>query len=155
MSTANLHLPTLLAMLICEDCPMSEDGVVSLSRVVDTFNAEIVASLIQPGEPPLSDEEFKQVAVPIRCWLYTKWGGAAGEFEEKVTIVQPDGTESTETQTVKVTLNEGFNFYQVRHQVNLLMRRPGIYRFRVYLNENIMGEHPFMVNIERSIESGS
>lgn len=149
------QLPALLAMLICEDCPMSEDGVVSLSRVVDTFNVIIVVSAEQPRDEPPSDEELQEIPAPIRCWLFTKWGTGNGQFEETVTIVRPDDTEVKGMPSTIFTLTGGFRFYQVRHQMNLSVRRPGLYKFRVHLNGRMIGEHPFMVNIKRTVQSSS
>lgn len=144
METDERSKPSLLAILICEQALLDEDKVASLLRVIDTFNITI-----EIEEMDKLKADNIGVGVPISCVVFTRWGPGAGEFTEELRIVTPHGDEIKPGKGLPFQKPAGFHFQQVRHYVNLVVQEPGVYFFRVYLDDVLMGEHPFKVNIER------
>ena len=141
MSTNGKAKPPLLAILICERIMMDEDGIATLMRVIDTFNIEAQTT----GRPR---NEVARMPIDLECQVFTRWGLGQGEFTEELALVLPDGKELPR-QPVQFTKPAGFHFQHVRHNVRFAVRDSGIYQFRIYLDGQPMGEHPFRVNIER------
>ncbi|MBI4328512.1 MAG: hypothetical protein HY685_01440 [Chloroflexi bacterium] len=134
--------PPLLALLICERIMMEDDKVPTLLRVIDTFNFSIETR----GLPVV---QGKNVGLLLNCWVFTRWGLGKGEFTEELAVVLPEGREVRRGPSVKLKKPGGFHFSQIRHNVSMVVKEPGIYAFRVYLDGELVGEHPFRVNIER------
>lgn len=142
MVVEGTNKPPLLAMLLCEQALRDEDGVTSLLRVIDDFTFSAQVSGLTP-------EQLGRIGFTLRCIVYTKWGLGAGQFTQELALVHPDGSEATPRQPTQFTKPEGFHFHQVRTQANIAIHEPGTYMFRVYLDGNLAGEHPFRVNIQR------
>lgn len=141
--------PSLLALLICEGVLQSPDKVVTLYRLIDTFNFgyDVISEegrLVHP-EKTLSSDDVP-IGFVLQCTVLTKWGPGEGEFVEELRVVTPDGTES-EGLKFNFTKPSGFHMQQVNHQIQMTIKDGGAYAFRVYLNGKLMGEHPFTVNI--------
>lgn len=128
----------LLALLVCERVMLDDDTVPTLFRVVDEFRIEVF------GTPPVVRE---QVGLLVNCVVFTKWGPGEGQFTQELTIVLPDGRELRGGEPVSFTMDSGFAFHQTRHQVRFAARTEGIHSFRLYLNGQTVGEHPFKVSI--------
>ena len=132
--------PPLLAFLICLDI-LHQEGVSTLYRVVDTFNAEV-------GVQGLPDDAAGKIALSVRHVVYVRWGEGGGDFEQRLVLVRPDGKEAEGPHLLqKFSKPEGFHFAQFRIEVNLMVAVEGIYRWRLYLNDEQVAEHPFRVNI--------
>lgn len=140
MSTSKT-LPDLLAILICEHVLMDDDKVASLIRIIDGFNFYL-------GFGEASEIEPEQVLVNVQCYVFTRWGPGEGEFAEEVRLVTPEGEELPRGSVINFTMPPGFHFQQTRRRMTLRVNRSGIYSFRVYLDGQLMGEHPFRVNID-------
>ena len=131
--------PVLMALLICEEVMLDESGIASLIKVVDTFNCRVEVQ----GEPM----ERVDLSFPLNCMLFTRWGLGEGEFVEEVALVSPGGTENPQRAVTRFTKPSGFHFQQIRHVLHLMVAQEGIYKWRVYLNGELIMEHPFKVNI--------
>lgn len=117
-----------------------DDQVPSLFRVVDEFRLEVI------GTQPV--ERAQIGAVLVNCVVFTKWGPGEGEFTQELTVVVPDGRELRGGAAMSFTMEAaGFNFHQTRHQVRFAARTEGVHFFRLYLNGQVVGEHPFKVTI--------
>jgi hypothetical protein len=140
--------PPLLAFVICEKALLDEDKVVSLIRIVDTFtlNLEIGGG---------SEEELREVAVELNCTVFTRWGPGEGQFTEELRLVMPDGREMPGETELPFTNPPGLHFQQIRHDVRLGVRDSGIYKFRVYLDGKLIGEHPFRVEVNKKRVQGT
>lgn len=143
------HEPKLLALLICEEILESPDKVVSLYRLVDTFNFGVDVI----GES--GDVERSGIVVPgenadlgfiLNVTVLTKWGPGEGKFLEELRVLAPTGKESKGLK-FEFTKPAGFHMQQINHQVQMPVKDGGNYAFRVYLNGELRGEHPFLVNI--------
>jgi hypothetical protein len=134
--------PPLLAFVICERALLDQDKVASLIRIVDIFtlNLEVVGG---------SEEELREMAGSLNCNVFTRWGPGEGEFTEELRIVMPDGRELPEAAKVAFTKPPGFHFQQIRHDLHLGVTESGIYKFRVYLDGELVGEHPFRVEVNK------
>ena len=139
MTTNGTGRPSLLAIVICERVMFDDDQVPSLFRVVDEFRLELF------GTQPVEREQVGSVLV--NCVVFTKWGPGEGQFTQELTIVLPDGTELRGEETLSFTMEAGFSFHQTRHQVRFAARTEGVHSFRLYLNGQVAGEHPFRVTI--------
>ena len=141
MTTSGTNKPSLLAILICERIMFDDDAVPSLFRIIDEFRLEIAG-----GTP----EARGQVTAVVNCVVFTKWGLGEGQFTQELRIVLPDtGEERRGGEPMLFTKPSGFHFVQTRHQVRFSVRTEGIYAFRVYLDGQPVGEHPFKVTIVR------
>ena len=138
MTTNGTGRLPLLAILVCERVMFDDDMVPSLFRVVDEFRLEVI------GKQP---EVSEQVGVLVSCVVFTKWGPGEGQFTQEITIVLPDGRELRGGEPMEFTQEAGFHFHQTRHQVRFTARTEGVHSFRLYLNGQAVGEHPFRVAI--------
>ncbi len=137
--------PDLLAFLICEKALLDEDKVVSLIRVVDTFNFRLeVVGMEAP--------QLDRLAVTLNCAVVTRWGIGEGEFTEEIRLADSSGKEHPLGKTT-FTKEPGFHFQNIRHDVQLVLTKPGLHAFLLYLNGALRGKHPFQVNIERKAGS--
>ncbi len=134
--------PPLLALLVCERALVDEDKIVSLIRIVDTFNF-----IIEPES--LAQQKLEEMNILIQCTVFTRWGPGRGEFTAELRIAAPNGVESPQVGQLKFQLPGGFHFQQIRHNVNFVTKQSGIYVFRIYLDNELTGEYPFRVNIEQ------
>jgi hypothetical protein len=140
--------PPLLAFVICEKALLDQDKVTSLIRIVDIFTLDLE---IMGG----SEEELRDLAGSLNCNVFTRWGPGEGEFTEELRIVMPDGRELPEAAKVAFTKPPGFHFQQIRHNISLGVRESGIYKFRVYLDGELAGEHPFRVEVNKKRVQGT
>lgn len=128
--------PQLFAFLICENVVM--DGEIPiLYRVFDTFNFEFVGNVPRmEGNPP----------VQLVCKIFTKWGPPGkGTYSQGVALMTPDGQEVSR-QTIEVEVGE-FRSAQSVVDVFLTIKTPGTYKWALYLDEEKIADHPFIVNI--------
>lgn len=152
MAPKSKSKPPLLAFVICERALQDQDKVASLIRLVDIFTLNVEVAGV-------SEEELRELAVSLNCTVFTRWGPGDGEFTEELRIVMPDGKELPTEAQVPFTKPPGFHFQQIRHTISLGVRESGIYKFRVYLDGELEGEHPFRVEVnkksvqERGLES--
>ena len=112
-------------------------------RVLDGFNFGI--TLLDGSSPEKLGDDLR---VTVECTVFTRWGPGFGKFEEVLAIVTPDGNEVPEKMISTFVKPEGYHFQQLRHQILLGVNVPGTYRFRLYLDGQVVAEHPFQVNIE-------
>jgi hypothetical protein len=141
MSPNRKTLPQLLAILICEHALVDDDKVASLIRIIDSFNFYL-------GLGDASQIEPEQVLATIQCYVFTRWGPGEGEFTEELRVVTPEGEELLPRGSViTFTKPPGFHFQQLRRRMTLGVNKSGTYKFRVYLDGELMGEHPFRVSI--------
>jgi hypothetical protein len=103
----------------------------------------------------VSEEELQKVAVGLNCTVFTRWGPGDGEFTEELRIVMPDGREMPGKSEVRFTKPPGFHFQHIRHNISLGVQESGIYKFRVYLDGELAGEHPFRVEVNRKSVEGT
>lgn len=142
--------PILYAALLCQRVYQDEDGVSTLFRVVDIFNSEVGS--IQEN----SQEISPKVAAEVECILFTKWGGPASEYTERITLMNTQRKErDLNTEGVTFKLNGGHHFQQIRHGMHLRVSESGLYAFRVYLNDQHFIDVPFQVNIRVSPQARS
>ena len=131
--------PQLLAFLLCEDT-LDQGGTTTLYRVIDTFNAEL-------GIGNLPEEIASNIAYSIRFTVYVRWGVGAGEFEQTLVLVGPDGEETDQKVIQEFTKPEGFHFETFQFPTTLVVNEGGEYRWRLYLNGEQVAECPFRINI--------
>ena len=130
--------PQLLALLICEKTLLDEDKVVSLFRIVDTFNLDVV----QP------DDRTKKVIVSLEFTVFTRWAGGPGKYTEELVLIDPDGNQRGPRNKTDITLDGGFHFEQIRHGIRLdIEAESGIYNWQVFLDGERFAEHPFKVTV--------
>lgn len=133
--------PQLLAFLVCQDI-LNQEGVSTLYRVVDTFNVDFGVEKLPEG---IQEGDF---AANISCFLFIRWGPGEGEFEQVVTLVDPDGKEAeSPVATRNFTKPAGYHFAQFRIRATLVLSKSGVYLWRLFLNGEQVAEHPFTVNI--------
>ena len=140
--------PPLLVLLICEQALLDEAKTATLVRVIDTFNFAIETK----GIPT---EQIENISVMLRCMVFTRWGPGEGEFIEELVLVLPNGKEAPERSRMSFTKPAGFHFHQIRHEIALEISDPGTYAWRVYLGGEAVAEHPFRVNIERTVDNAT
>jgi len=145
--TTTPEVPQLLAFLLCEDI-LDQEGVVTLYRVVDTFNISMGVSSLPP-------EVTSKIGVCIKFEVFVRWGPGAGEFEQYLALVRPGQEEESPTPPQKFSKPEGFNFQQVRYPIEMMAIEEGIYKMRLYLNGEPVAENPFRVNITVTAEPGT
>ena len=137
--------PPLLALLICEQALLDEAKSATLVRVIDTFNFAIETRDIPA-------EQIENMAVMLRCMVFTRWGPGEGEFTEELVLVLPNGEEAPERSRTIFTKPAGFHFHQTRHEITLQVSDSGTYTWRVYLDGQPVAEHPFKVNIKKIVD---
>ena len=137
--------PTLLALLLCEQVLLDESKIATLIKMIDTFNAVIELEGPEGMQPP------EAIGVNVKCVVFTRWGPARGRFTQQLRVVKPNGDEVAGGEGVQFEMRGGFGFHHDRGSVNIGVQESGIYAFRVYLNDVLMGEHPFRVNIETTV----
>jgi len=134
--------PPLLAFVICEKALLDQDKVASLIRIVDIFTLNVEVAGV-------SEEELQKVSVGMTCTVFTRWGPGGGDFTEELRIVMPDGTELPGKAQVPFSKPPGFHFQQNWHDVSLGVLESGLYNFRVYLDGDLVAEHPFRVQVNK------
>jgi hypothetical protein len=137
--------PVLYAALICERVLHEEDGVNTLFRVIDTINIDL-----RDVSPDTSEQALQvpESGVPLQFFLYTKWGGPAGQYTERVTLIDTNNQEHNPWPEANFELRGGHYFQQIRHVIPLQIQRAGRYALRVYLNDHPFVEVPFQVNMD-------
>ncbi|MBI3911607.1 MAG: hypothetical protein HY320_11850 [Armatimonadetes bacterium] len=144
--------------------PRLLDFVPCVRAVVDLFTNNVtlifLAESVQPveleasGEPPLEVQEVRYASPGFM--LFTHWWREEGEedqsFEQRVTIVAPDGTETLLQMPTEFTLTRPF--HRVFHQQTgfIGLRMAGTYWLRLYLRRTgttewgrQVAERPFIV----------
>lgn len=139
----------LLAILICERVLMEADNVASLMRVIDTFNFEMRYSTVKTSAV-IDANMFERIrpTVMLKCWVFTKWYLRPGDYVEKLNVLTPKKKELRGKTLPFIQGGKEAKFHQIRHEIEMEINQSGLYRFKVYLNGRLMGEHPFTVNIK-------
>ena len=133
--------PQLLSFLICENVVM--DGHIPiLYRIIDTFNFEFMVGEVPQGI------ELEKFPVTLNCKVFIRWGPPGkGKYTESMALVTPDGQEVSR-QDEEIELQEGFHFAQSVRSVSLSVLSSGQYQWVLYLDNEIIADLPFMVNIQ-------
>lgn len=133
---SNRKLPHLGVAAICESVMREQDGVVSMIRMIDTFNVKGDAKTLPPG------------VVSFVIYVAFKSGDALGERTLELASYSPSGKKvKTEKQKVKFKGDEqgvGAIF-----RVTMTINETGIYWFHVKLNRQDVTRIPLRINYKR------
>lgn len=133
---SNWKLPHLGVAAICEKVMREQDGVVSMIRMIDTFNIKGDAKKLRPG------------VISFVIYVAFKSGEALGERTLELISYSPSGKKvKSEKQRVKFEGAEqgvGAIF-----RVTMTINETGVYWFQVKLNRQDVTKIPLRINYMR------
>lgn len=142
MASENTGGPYLVAALFCEQVLTEKNGVNSLIRVVDRWNA---------AGPSAS---MPLITIQTTLFLSFKSGFYRGATE---IVIKPIGPNGEELRTISVPVNfEGDNDRGVNVSANMAfpVKEPGLYWFEVSIEEQVFTRTPLRIVYQRSMAAG-
>jgi hypothetical protein len=133
--------PYLNVATFCEQVIEDKSGVLSLIRIVDRMNV----SAYGPGSP----NEMPPANLNWFLVLSLKSGEARGSHTLKIIPELPSGL-SKEPVTLSVHFEGGTRGQNVVSRINLKLEMPGIYWFKLYLENQFLTKVPVEVIYSRT-----
>ena len=88
--------------------------------------------------------------VRLEFTVFTRWSGGPGVYTEDLVLIDPNGDQQGPRNQSKVTLEGGFHFQQIRHEIRMdMLAVSGTYSWQVFLDGDRYAEHPFKVTVSR------
>jgi hypothetical protein len=152
--------PFLQAALLCEKVLLEPDGVATVIRIIDQITVQPLlvgspspeaAQLDSPGAEESAPAPSPPPSVlPVSLVVIFKSGNAPGNYLLAVVLQTPDGRERPlPSQEIELTAAPHGGAQHV-HQLNLVVREPGDYRFDVSLNGQFVTSVPLRVDFAPS-----
>lgn len=136
--------PFLSAAIFCDGIAEDIDGILSISRIVDSVNL-----VIGPPAPPDMPSKEHPVTINPTMLLSFRTGNSPGTHMLKLIVNQPNGKRG-ELLSQEVNLSEpshgGLN---LKARAKLTLFTSGVYWIDVYLDGKRFTRMPLNVNIQR------
>lgn len=136
--------PYLSVAAFCEQVIEDKSGVLSLIRIVDRLNVTVQGP-DAPSEMPPSNFDWTLV-------LTLKSGDARGSAEVKIVPELPSGV-SMQPSIQSVHLEGGNRGANLITRFNMLLTMPGIYWFKIYVDDQFLTQIPVEVIYSRFVPS--
>jgi hypothetical protein len=136
--------PYLSVAAFCEQVIEDKSGVLSLIRIVDRMNVTAQGPSAPPEMPP-SNLNWTLV-------LTLKSGEARGSHEVKIVPELPSG-ETIPPSIFSVHLEGGNRGANLISRINMLLTMPGVYWFKIYIDDEFITQLPIEVIYSRFVSS--
>lgn len=136
--------PYLSVAAFCEQVIEDKSGVLSLIRIVDRLNVAVQGSDAPPEMPP---SNFNWTLV-----LTLKSGDARGSAEVRIVPELPSGV-SMQPSIQSVHLEGGNRGANLITRFNMLLTMPGVYWFKIYVDDQFLTQIPVEVIYSRFVPS--
>jgi len=133
---SNWKLPHLGVAAICEKVMKEQDGVISMIRMIDTFNIKGDAKKLPPG------------VISFEIYVAFKSGEALGERTLELVSYSPSG-EKGKSQKKKIGFEGGESGVGTIFRVTMTINETGIYWFHIKLNRKDVSKIPLRINYMR------
>lgn len=136
--------PFLAAAVLCENVLVDNDKALSVIRIIDRLTIEL-------GPTDLANVPSKEhpLAVELKLLVILKSGGVAGKYS--LAFEMDDPTEETHTFMQKIISldDEPQGGLNLRTNLTLVVRKPGLHCINVLVDGRVLGRVPFMVVVTR------
>lgn len=130
-------MPYLAVAAICEKVLREEGGIISMVRLIDTFNITGDSKELPPG------------VVSFVIYVALKSGEAIGKRTVEITGYSPSG-EKIHSRKQEVNFEGGVAGAGVIANVMMTVKETGTYWFHVKLNRQEMTRIPLKINYQRA-----
>lgn len=134
--------PHLAIAAFCETVIEDKSGVISLIRVVDRLNVT--------AQGPTAPEEMPPTTLNWFLVLSWKSGEAKGSLTVKIEPELPSGIRS-QPLTFSAHFEGGNRGTNVISRLNMKLETPGIYWFRIYVEDKFLTQLPVEVIYSRTV----
>jgi hypothetical protein len=137
--------PYLILAAFCEQVIEDKSGVLSLIRIVDRLNVT--------SQGPNAPEEMPATSLNWTLVLTLKSGEARGSHPVKIVPVLPSG-ETLPQITLSAYLEGGNRGQNIISKMQMPLRMPGVYWFKVYVDDEFLTQVPVEVVYSRIVTPG-
>lgn len=137
--------PYLILAAFCEQVIEDKSGVLSLIRVVDRMNITV--------QGPSAPDEMPPAILNWVLVLSMKSGEARGSHTLKIEPELPSG-QRTAPMTLTPYFEGGSRGINIVTRVNFKLEMPGLYWFRITLNDQFLTQIPVEVIYSRVVAPG-
>lgn len=137
--------PYLTNATFCEQVIEDKSGVLSLIRLVDRIE-------VTRGGPEVPDE-MPPYALDWFLVITLKSGDARGTHSVKIEPTLPSG-EKLSPVTLSAHLEGGNRGMNLISRINMELRMPGVYWFKVYIGDEFVTQVPIEVIYSRIVTPG-
>jgi len=134
--------PFLTVATFCEQVIEDKSGVLSLIRIVDRMNIST--------QGPTSPENMPPAMLNWFLVLNFKSGEARGSLPVKIEPELPSGIR-LEPMMLSAHFEGGNRGANIVSRINMKLEMPGIYWFRIYLNDEFLTQVPVEVIYSRIV----
>jgi hypothetical protein len=134
--------PFVAAACLCEHALLEQDGVFSLTRIVDTFRVQ--AQPVTPG---------KVGAFQTVLFVSLKSGDVTGKSELALTLHWPSGKVKEVGEKWPVLLNGGEHGCNFKVDLTIAVQEYGLYWIDVIWNGDTLSRIPFKLVLDAPSES--
>jgi hypothetical protein len=131
--------PYIIAALLCEKILEEKDGSLTIVRIADRIEWEIVGA----GQTPAA--QGIRPTISITGLLSLKSGPVKGEFPVQIKVVKPNGELMKEVFSCSIKLLGGDHGQNTIINISLAAEQEGLHWFDVYFDDDLLTRIPLMV----------
>jgi hypothetical protein len=138
--TQNTEMPYLVAAVMCEQVLTEKDGVVSLIRLVDTLNTNVMG-----GKDETDADTLPALAMSLTLFISFRAGPARGKREAAVFLYDPTGTRKAEAGPFPMVFTAAEEGHNVNIMLNLVLKDMGLYWLEIVMAGKVLSRVPMTV----------